>query len=157
MSINNNCDKVIAHAKKTGKFQTLYKTVKGGKTQFWNIKVVEDDEGFAKIIIHWGRMGSKKIQEKINTETKIGNLGKSNETSPYERQMTKALKMYADKLETDYSIDKSEDTRERIIPMLAYQFKKYKIYVNYPAAGQAKLDGIRGLAGYDQNNVIHSV
>jgi hypothetical protein len=66
-----------------GNFPTLFGKSKNGKTQIWQIEVIKQDPA-AVIRVTYGYEGGKQVvNEKEITKGK--NLGKKNETSPYEQ------------------------------------------------------------------------
>ena len=137
-------------------YQTLYGKTKAGKIKEWNIKTVEFPDGSALIQMEHGLQDGKKIisQQSI-TEGK--NIGKSNETTPYEQACNEALSRWKSQVDKGYaeSIDniKMGDERELFLPMLAQRHDKMGHKIKWPAALQKKYDGTRTLARKEDGKV----
>lgn len=134
---------------------TLYSVTSKGEVKQWTISVKSNKDGSATIIREHGQMG-KKIQkiEKVITSGK--NLGKSNETSPYEQAVSEALSLRQKRLDTGYTetVPDLETYVETELPMLAQSFEKRKHNIKYPAYVQPKLNGVRCLAKKVSNTKI---
>lgn len=140
-----------AYIEKTDKFPTLYtKIVRGRieKEHYWNISVVENDDGTATIFTIHGDVGGKEPIPTTEIISEGKNIGKKNETTPYEQALKQAIskftKMYEHNsylsLEDNNKIGVEEE--EMIIyPMLATKYEpgdlKFPFYVS------PKYDGIR--------------
>jgi ATP-dependent DNA ligase len=135
------------------KFKTLYKKTKYGKIQYWKIKVEKkDDDGI--IIIERGLMGGK-ITITNKTIDKGKNIGKKNETSPYEQAILNAKSDFNNKKKkTGYKEEQNEVIQDcvksiiKVKPMLAKNYlkeilKNSKQGIIFPCYVQLKIDGIR--------------
>jgi len=120
----------------------LYALASNGKIKYWEAQIEEGDLlFFASIKYTFGYIdGKKQVQEKEITEGK--NLGKTNETSPYEQACNDAKSKADKKRDQGYQEDKTTLSIP-ILPMLAHPFDKRKHNINWPAAMQPKIDGIR--------------
>jgi DNA ligase-1 len=137
-------------------YPTLFGKTKTGKIKEWDIKTVVFPNGSALIEMEHGLQGGKKIisQQQI-TEGK--NIGKSNETNPYEQACSEAASRWKSQLDKGYaeSIDdiKMGDERELFLPMLAQRHDKMGHKIKWPAALQKKYDGTRCLARKEDGKV----
>lgn len=122
-------------------WESLTETTSKGKTMMWNISVTETNEG-SVIKTEFGYVdGKKQIQEKLITEGK--NLGKKNETTPFDQACKEAESLWK----------KKKDKQSVILPMLAQDYTKHKNKIVYPCIVQPKLDGIRMIAVMKDNSV----
>ena len=89
-----------------GKFPTLYGKSKTGKTQVWQIEVIKQGGGpaaagggeTALIRVTYGyEDGKQVVNEKEITKGK--NLGKKNETTPYEQALLEAQSTWEGKID----------------------------------------------------------
>jgi len=119
---------------------TLYRKLETGKIKRWDIYVLET----ALITIQHGFVDGKiqTIEERI---FKGKNIGKANETTPYEQACLEAESKWKRQIDAGYVEDESGET-DIMLPMLAQDFKKNKHRVRYPADAQPKLNGVRCLA-----------
>jgi DNA ligase-1 len=130
-------------------YVTLYGKTKAGKIKEWNIHTVEFPDGSALIQMEHGLQGGKKIisQQSI-TEGK--NIGKSNETTPYQQACSEAISRWKSQVDKGYAVNIDEiqvgDERELFLPMLAQRHDKMGHKMKYPAFIQPKFDGFRCLA-----------
>lgn len=86
--------------------QTFYQIDSKGKTREWNIQVDKNNDGSAAIVINAGLLGGKMI----NTVTQITegkNIGRSNETTPYEQAIADANTEINKKVKKGYVTDLS--------------------------------------------------
>jgi ATP-dependent DNA ligase len=128
---------------------TLYCKSKTGKTQVWNIEVIE-----AKIRVSYGyEGGAVTVNEKTITSGK--NLGKKNATTAAEQAVLEAKSTW-DKKKTGGYAESLDDAHvpgvadaaavaahEAILPMLAHDFHKRGKDIKFPCYVQPKLDGVR--------------
>lgn len=136
------------------KFPTLYKKTSTGAIQFWDISVDNNRYGFGRIETSYGQVGTESPQV-TEDFIEIGkNIGKINETTPYEQAQSEAKskwekqkkKGYVETL-TSAKNDELDDLIEGgIVPMLAHKFSDHGHKIVYPAFVQPKLDGIRCIA-----------
>ena len=152
-------------------FPTLSNTAKSGKAQYWSIRVTQNAEGHGVISTKYGFVGgAEQVGEKIITEGK--NVGKKNETSPFQQAVSEARATWNKKLTGGYaqeavggsgagaSASVAEDAgiaadRSAVIdvdiplPMLAEKFQQRGKAIVFPCFIQPKFDGTRtvGLCG----------
>ena len=122
-------------------FPKLYEKSSTGKIKHWTISVNKQ----ATIKVEYGSSDSKiKISTKDITKGK--NIGKSNETTPYEQALSEAEATWKKKLDKGYVKNLKDLNREILLPMLAHTFQKRGHDIVFPCFIQPKLDGIRCLA-----------
>lgn len=121
----------------------LYKKSKNGKKiQQWSCEVIKNED----IVII--RRSSGQVGGKITTKDKQikkgKNLGKVNETTPYEQAVSEALSLIKSKVEDNYidDITKVDDPPKFLKPMLAKTFDMNKS-TQFPCYIQPKLNGCR--------------
>lgn len=81
------------------KFATLYGSDKSGKTKQWSASVYEKD-GIAIAEIEFGQLGGK-LQKTTREYTEGKNIGKKNETTPYQQCLNETRKRWEDKKEKE--------------------------------------------------------
>ena len=143
---------------------TLYNKSSKGGTMFWQISVYEKNtDGVIKI--ERGFCGGKiQTQEQ---DIKIGkNIGKKNETSPYQQAISEAKsKWNLKKTKNGYSElikdqdennTKQEIDNTHINPMLAKDFNKDSNKLNWEEGviWQPKLDGVRAIIGIKDGEIF---
>ena len=132
----------------------LYGVSKKGKIKQWLINVMENNnKTFIKV-----RSGyiNSKIKETIKEITKGKNIGKKNETTPFEQAVSEAKSNWEKKKHKNYTtemIDINTYIPEIILPMLAKSPGKGKI--KFPCLIQPKLNGICNLAENTIEKVLH--
>ena len=154
-------------------FPTLSNTAKSGKAQYWSIRVTQNADGHGVISTKYGFVGgAEQTGEKIISEGK--NVGKKNETSPFQQAVSEARATWNKKLTGGYaqeavvgsgsgagaSASVAEDAgiaadRSAVIdvdiplPMLAEKFQQRGKAIVFPCFIQPKFDGTRtvGLCG----------
>jgi len=132
---------------KTGPWKTLYGKSSTGKIKIWKIWVERGRDGIANIITEHGYEESEKLQRATVKITSGKNVGRSNETTPYEQAVLEATAKWEKKRDKKYTVDKKELFENRApLPMLALDFKKRGKSMEWPAFTQPKLNGIRCLA-----------
>lgn len=156
-------------------YSTLYSQKATGKSIQWSIQVKEDKE-YSTIITIYGQKDGKLIVNKRNVS--LGkNIGKKNETTPFEQACSEALSKWKNKKEksgymdiilddpqpqshlTDNSDDPKKDIQvnqklsKTIYPMLAQTYDNRKKHLKYSCYVQRKYDGIRCLAFMDGDKV----
>jgi DNA ligase-1 len=138
-------------------FPTLYKLAENGNVIEWHILV---DSGGALptvsaiISTRWGQEGGQ-FQETRDIIAKGKNVGKKNETSPYEQACAQALskwekqqkaKGYCASKEAAMTGEGSDLVEGGVDPMLAFPIEKKPKALKFPCAIQRKYDGHRTLA-----------
>ena len=151
-------------APQSGKFPTLFGKSKTGKTQVWQIEVIKSGDGPAAaggnqtaiIRVTYGYEGGKQV---VNDKeiTKGKNLGKKNETSPYEQALLEAQSTWEGKIDGGYAeklgnaqapglaSDNAVAAHKTVSPMLAQDYHKQGKKIVFPCYVQAKLDGVRSI------------
>jgi ATP-dependent DNA ligase len=124
----------------------LYKRTSTGKIQEWEIKVIEQADGYL-IESSRGQVGGKINSDGGKLVKEGKNLGKANETTIHEQALDEAQSKWKKKKDEGYfeTIDEAENELV-LLPMLAHPYEKRKHNIVWPAIGQPKLDGIRCLA-----------
>ena len=151
----------------TKHFPRLYGEGSKGGTKEWEISVVlqtpdgHPEHNFVEIWVEFGASGAK-----MHTTTKIiaegKNIGRVNETTPWEQACTEAQSDWDKKVKKGYreSIEQLLGTMSSmetplskavianiagkpILPMLAHSYEKRKHDIQWPALAQAKIDGHR--------------
>lgn len=128
---------------------TIYRINKSGSVQQWTVSIEHN-----MIITSHGQVGGQ-IQT-ISEEIKEGkNVGRSNETTPYEQAAAEALARHQKKIKSGYVLDPSGEgcTLGGVVPMLAQSYDKHAKKINFPAMLQPKLDGMRCIAIFDGTKV----
>jgi len=132
------------------KHARLYHKTSKGNINIWDIRVEGDT-----IFTRWGQKDGK-IQE-AQKKCKGKNIGKANQTSSEDQAISEALSMWTKKRDQKYYESEEEALNERVfLPMLAESFDKRKKFLkeeNFPVLMQPKLDGLRCLAYWDNNEV----
>jgi DNA ligase 1 len=145
------------------KFPTLYKKTSTGAIQFWDISANEsrvsdtagDETDLASTIVtEYGQMGTQNPQKTFDRIRSGKNIGKKNETTPFQQAVAEAKAKWEKQLKKGYtqtlSAAQSDGTDAMIsggiVPMLAHKFAEQGHKIKYPAHIQPKLDGIRCIA-----------
>jgi len=137
-------------------FPTLHSTSSTGKSMMWSIQVTERD-GCGVIETTRGFTdGKKQINEKVILEGK--NIGKKNETTPFQQATNEARSAWTKMTENGYSNDvETIETVETVekgkgtkgidkdvpSPMLAHDYCKRGKSIQFPCYVQRKFDGTR--------------
>lgn len=131
--------------------QALYAPTKLGNVKTWCCNVNKLGEGETELCITTQTKidGKPVVRYEMFTEGK--NVGRSNETTPYQQAISEALSRYRKKLDQGYRTDIPSDTTQAGAnsldlpkPMLAHPIDKVKD-VRFPAMVQPKLDGHRAI------------
>lgn len=135
---------------------TLYKKTSTGAIQEWSIGVFQASMNSkeATIETRYGQLNSDKIQTTQDTVSEGKNVGKKNETTPFEQACAEAQakwekqkkKGYVDSVKAAQAGELDEVIEGGIVPMLAHKFSDQGHKIKYPAYVQPKLDGIRCIA-----------
>lgn len=128
----------------------LYAKASTGKIKTWKITALELND-LACIDTEHGYIDGKITSSRKIVKPK--NIGKSNQTSPYEQACLDARSKYNKKVDEGYVEDISElDGQELVLPMLAHSYTKRKHNIQWPAFCQPKLNGVRCLARMTEND-----
>ncbi len=127
------------------KFPSLYGKSSTGKFKLWKIKA-ETYKGKAAVITEYGYEDGE-MQYTLVEINKGKNIGRTNETTPFEQACSEAESKWNKKRDKKYA-EKKEDlgTGQGFLPMLALPFTKRRHDIKWPAFIQPKLNGIRCLA-----------
>lgn len=134
----------------------LYGLSNTNKVKQWQAKVIELETGQANIIIESGYVDGK-IREIPKLIKKGKNIGRSNETTPYEQALSEAHSKWDKQRHQNYEpyIIESESYKPTyMLPMLAKAPGKGKI--TFPAWIQPKLNGVCNLAENNSTVIHHS-
>jgi DNA ligase-1 len=130
------------------KFPTLYGRSESGKIKIWKAWVQQLADGTSYLYFEHGyEDGKKQIDSRPVEEGK--NIGKANETTPYEQACSEARSAWNKKRDEGYVEDRDSipaNDAGNFLPMLAQSFDKHAKKINFPAYVQPKLDGMRALA-----------
>ena len=156
-------------------FPILYGTEKNGKIKQWSA-VVYMSGLIAIAEIEFGQVGGK-LQKTSREYTDGKNIGKKNETTPYQQCLNETSKRWEDKKEkesyteslpecpkdlpneeNENEKEEKEEKEEKYFPMLAHTYepsstKKKKNDIVFPCYVQPKLDGLRCIV-YSTGSII---
>lgn len=135
-------------------FPKLYKKSSEGKIEEWEISVVKGEGNHTTVArVLFGESGGKK-QEKLTAYYVGLNIGKKNETTPYEQAVKEAAAKHKKKLKESYVLDfdfaveggEDDSIEGGIKPMLAHRYQDHQSKVKFPVYVQPKLNGHRCIA-----------
>ena len=124
----------------------LYGVSRIGKVKQWKVSAFDNADGTATILVQSGYVGGK-IRDIPKIIRKGKNIGKANETTPYEQAVSEAQSKWNGKRDENYEreqMDPNNYTPRLMLPQLAKGVGKGKIV--YPAFIQPKLNGVCNLA-----------
>ena len=124
----------------------LYGVARTGKVKEWEAAVQGNDDGTATIIIRSGYVG-QKITERPKVIRKGKNIGKENETTPFEQAVSEIESAWEKKRSQNYELEQMDPNNyipRLMLPQLAKKPRKGKIV--FPAFIQPKLNGVCNLA-----------
>lgn len=134
----------------------LFKKTTGGETQLWKISVEQTKDGKGVIVTEYGLLNGKKQTNRETIETGK-NVGKKNETTPYQQAMAEAESRWRKQLDRKgygFTVEESAKVRGSS-PMLAKKYEECKKQIDWSTAlTQPKFDGHRCLARMDKGKVI---
>lgn len=121
-------------------YPILYgKPTAGDKVKKWELSIIIEDEKVF-IVRHHGYDGYKMSTSKKEVHGK--NIGKKNETSPYEQGQKECESLWKKQVESGYSENKN-DLQQSFLPMLAHDYTKRGKSIMEPFYAQPKIDGVR--------------
>lgn len=126
---------------------TLYGTTSAGKTKVWSVSVVQCSDLTAYYTVTHGEEGGK-MQHTTRDFTTGKNVGRRNETTPYEQAVSEARSLHQKKMDKGYALSRPSQTSsptETRLPMLAHKFNERKHNLVWPVYVQPKLNGVRCL------------
>jgi len=124
----------------------LYGVSRTGKVKQWQARVELDGYSRVNIVIESGYVGGK-IQSKAKIVAKGKNIGKSNETTPFEQAVSQIESSWQGKRDQNYEpvqMDPDNYIPRLMLPQLAKGNRKGKIV--FPCYMNPKLNGICNLA-----------
>lgn len=125
-------------------FPTLYAKDSKGRVKTWGAEVILHPDNTATLRTTSGLQDGKKTPtDKIVRKGK--NIGRSNETTPFEQAVSEGNSKMNKKRDEGY-VDSVEDIKIVKLPMLAQPFEKSSHHIVYPAYAQEKYDGCRCFA-----------
>jgi len=135
----------------------LYAVSKNKKIKQWQAKVEYNDNDTATIFIESGYVDGK-IQCKPKVISKGKNIGKANETTPYQQAILEANSKWNKKRDQNYEL-KMMDPDTHMPRIMLPQLAKGpgKGLIDYPAYIQPKLNGICDLAQWYVNPPEHKL
>lgn len=125
------------------KLPKLFGISKGGKIKSWKVSIDVDTEYPTVVIEHGYIDGKKQVNKKTIDSGK--NIGKSNETTPWQQAILEVRSAWRKKQDKNYFIRPSKGN-ETLLPMLAHEYGARKHNIVYPAYAQPKLNGVRCFA-----------
>jgi len=141
---------------KLSNLPTLFGVSVKGKTKTWSIGTVAEPTGEVYNRIEHGYLDGKK-QVDVTHYTAGKNIGKTNETTPFNQALKEAKSLWKKKLDKGYALDLASANKSKdsiFLPMLAHRFDKHASKIKYPAYVQPKLDGVRCLAKKLNGDVV---
>ena len=137
-------------------FPTLFGKSTNGKIKQWNISVLQMGDNSCYIETEHGYQGGKKqLDQRLISEGK--NIGRSNETTPYEQACLEAKSAHSRKKDDGYVEDISaipSVSDGMFLPMLAHRYDKHSKKIKFPCWVQPKLDGVRMVAKKEKGNIL---
>jgi len=126
------------------KLPALYARASNGKIKTWEVEVREESGMGVILTLHGYTDGKLTITTKAVEKGK--NIGKKNETSPFEQACSQAKATFAKKQKKKYveDIDKIDNV-DILLPMKAHKFKERKHNIVYPCYTQPKLNDVHCL------------
>lgn len=131
-----------------GQLPILYHKDKNGKVHSWEICTIKSD-----IITRHGMLdGKKQISRKAATPK---NIDKKNATTAEQQAISEAKSMWQYKRDRKYAESPKDAKVPTMLPMLAQDFeKRKKKNVVYPGYIQPKLDGVRCIARWGDDEIV---
>ena len=123
----------------------LYGVSRVGKVKQWKVSATENDDGTATMLVQSGYVGGK-IRDIPKPIRKGKNIGKANETTPFEQAISEAQSKWNAKRDENYELEQMDPnnyTPRLMLPQLAKGPRKGKIV--FPAFMQPKLNGVCNL------------
>ncbi|WOZ57457.1 DNA ligase [Pseudomonas phage vB_PseuGesM_254] len=131
---------------------TLYGLNKNGSFKVWNIEVFDRSLGCASIVVGHGSEGGK-ITNKVTNIREGKNIGRANETTPYQQAVSEAEGKINKQKDKGYRENKADLSAIPMLPMLAHDYRKQGHRIVYPCYTSVKLDGLRCLAECTESGV----
>ncbi|WP_288981787.1 hypothetical protein [uncultured Flavobacterium sp.] len=128
-------------------FPDLFGLSSKGKIKYWTISAIQFDNIRAKVSVTHGYADHPDSFQTNEKEIYSKNIGKKNQTTPYEQAVLEAQSAFNRKIDEQYVEDQTllMHQVEVELPMLAHEFTKRGHNVVYPCYVQPKLNGARCL------------
>lgn len=132
----------------------LYKKTSTGAIQQWEIYVTEKMSLSGALIVTTHGQVNGKMQSTSDVISEGKNIGKKNETTPYQQAEAEAKakwekqkkKGYVESIEAAQNDELDDLIEGGVVPMLAHKFAEQAHKIKFPCFSQPKLDGIRCIA-----------
>lgn len=132
-------------------FPMLYHKTELDKIIEWQISV-QWIENVPTIVTVFGYSDGKK-QTAMLKIPQGKNIGRSNQTTPYEQALSEAKSKWEKKQLNNYRQNLNDDLQ--LLPMLAHKYVDHKKKVTWPVYGQKKMNGVRCLAFIKNDTVTY--
>ena len=136
----------------------LYARTSKGAIKTWQVEVHNNNgNGVMLRTISQSKLDAKKTC-RDKTITKGKNIGRANETTPFTQAVSEAESKFRKKIDQDHypTIEQAQNAVS-IRPMLAHKYQERGHKINWPAAGQPKLDGVRAVIRLDEGGEPHII
>ena len=131
----------------------LYAKASTGKIKEWQITAVEEN-GKVVLTTRTGYIDGKKTT--ATKEISGKNIGKKNETTPWEQALLDAMSKANKKRDEGYFDTINEaNTTSVVLPMLALTYKDRKHDITWPAYVQPKLNGVRCTTSLTEDDPLY--
>ena len=132
--------------------------IKTWRARVWGTPTEQPSDATIEIITQVKLDGKEVVRIEVITEGK--NIGKSNETTPYQQAVNETESRYRKQFDKGYKTEMPTDTSKANTnamglpkPMLAYPIDKVKV-VEFPAHFQPKLDGHRAIVTKQNGEMV---
>ena len=150
-------------------FPTLYGESSNGKIKVWNATVTERDKIGVAIIVYGFIDGKQQTMIRECREGK--NIGKKNETTPFEQCVSETRRKWVDKRDKEGYVEtpkrgvcnkekspkKGSRKKEKSVPfyrpMLAHTYNDSGSKIQFPCFVQPKLDGLRCIVSLHNDTI----
>lgn len=130
----------------------LYGMNKNEGFKVWTIEVFDRGPNGASIVVGHGAEGGK-ITSKVTNIREGKNIGRANETTPYQQAVSEAEGKLNKQKDKGYRENKADLSAIPMLPMLAHDYRKQGHRIVYPCFTSVKLDGLRCLAECTESGV----
>jgi DNA ligase-1 len=130
----------------------LYAKDSKGRTKFWSVMTESNPDGTATYTVVHGLDRPEAKKQSSPKLISVGkNIGKSNETTPYEQACSEAQSKWNKQIDKGYVENKfgipMPNELPMFLPMLAHKWDDKGGGIVFPAYVQPKLDGFRCVSG----------
>jgi DNA ligase 1 len=134
----------------TVKLPRLYARDSKGRIKIWSIETQLNSDDTGTYTVSHGLVAGKR-QSSPKTITVGKNLGKANETSPFDQACSEAQSKWNKQIDKGYVEDINSiplaNEVPLFLPMLAHKWEERGKHITFPAFIQPKLDGFRCVSG----------